>query len=280
MSEADSLASHSSAGHRLSNAAFVDAHYAVCQSSYEAMLRSVGIQQHWHVLDAGCGSGSFLPLLAELVGPDGKITAIDLDPKNVEQATSFAKELHLPVTTHQGTLTNLPYEDSSFDAIWSANVTQYLPDDALRGMLSELVRVTKPGGLVAIKESDATILQFYPLDAFVFLRFCERQSQGDLDARRILNLPQYLQAAGLLNVRQKTFLEEVRAPLPNHTHAFMAAALQFFAKEAESLGLPEADLEQWRRCHEPESRDNPVNHPDFYFREGCTLIVGTKAAAG
>lgn len=276
MSEAESLGGHSLAGHRLSNAGFIDAHYVVCRTSYEAMLRAVGLQPGWHVLDAGCGSGSFLPLMAELA-PSGRIDAFDLDPENVARVTALAPQLTVPVTTQIGTLTNLPYSDNTFDAIWNANVTQYLTDTELNSMLKEFVRVVKPGGVVAIKESDATTLQCYPFDPFVYARFVEKQSQVGIDWRRVLNLPRYLTNAGLITVRQKTFVEEIRSPLPDHVYAFLSGALQFFAQEAEALALSDSDMEHWRRCRDPHAPDNPVNHRDFYFREGMTLVVGVKA---
>jgi predicted methyltransferase len=49
-------------------AGFLDAHFEACRPEYEAMLRSVGLQPGWTVLDAACGGGSYLPLLAETVG--------------------------------------------------------------------------------------------------------------------------------------------------------------------------------------------------------------------
>ena len=72
-----------STGHALSAAAWLDAHYLAAQPEYETMVRSVGFQRGWRVLDAGCGGGSYLPLLAELVGPQGHISAVDLAPENV-----------------------------------------------------------------------------------------------------------------------------------------------------------------------------------------------------
>src|SRR5262249_53065261 len=59
-------------------AGFLDLHFDACRPEYEAMLRSVGIQPGWRILDAGCGGGSFLPLLAELVGARGAIAALDM----------------------------------------------------------------------------------------------------------------------------------------------------------------------------------------------------------
>ncbi len=279
MSERDSLAGHSSTGHRFSNANFIDAHYAVCRASYEAMLRAVGIQSGWHVLDAGCGSGGFLPLMAELVGPQGSIAAFDIAPENIERVNTLATELNVSITPQIGSLTKLPYADDTFDAIWNANVTQYLTDDEMTYMLNEFVRVVKPGGLVAIKESDMTIIQFYPLDRFVHWRFMEKETSLQPGFLRVSNLPRWLKNAGLVDVTQATFLEEIRAPLPDYVHAFMAGSLQFFAQEAEGFALSESDMEHWRRCRDPYAPDNPVNHPDFYFREGMTLVVGTKAAA-
>ena len=72
-----------STGLVLTNAALLDVHFEACRPEYEVMLRSVGLQPGWRVLDAGCGSGSYRPLIAEAVGPTGAIAALDLAPENV-----------------------------------------------------------------------------------------------------------------------------------------------------------------------------------------------------
>ena len=192
MSKQGSLGGHSSTGHRLSNADFIDAHYTACRNMYETMLRAVGIQPGWSVLDAGCGSGGFLPLMAELVGSRGKIDAYDLAPENIERVKTLTADWDIPIRTEIGDLTALPYEDNTFDAIWNANVSQYLSDDALTQMLNEFVRVIKPGGVVAIKEHDATTLQFYPLDTFAHWRLIERNPNMYHWVRRSFNLPKWL----------------------------------------------------------------------------------------
>ncbi|MGC4788133.1 class I SAM-dependent methyltransferase [Micromonospora sp. DT178] len=46
----------------------------------------------------------------------------------------------------------LPYPDASFDALWCANAVQYLSHEDLSRALAEMVRVVRPGGLVAVKE--------------------------------------------------------------------------------------------------------------------------------
>ena len=46
---------------------FLDTHFEACRPEYEAMIRSVGLQPGWRVLDAACGGGSYLPLISALV---------------------------------------------------------------------------------------------------------------------------------------------------------------------------------------------------------------------
>src|SRR5690242_13398259 len=67
-----------STGHALSGNAYLDARFLAAQAEYESMLRWVGLQPSWKVLDAGAGNGGYLSLLCELVGNLGHITALDL----------------------------------------------------------------------------------------------------------------------------------------------------------------------------------------------------------
>src|SRR6476620_6304913 len=82
-SSADAHSHSSSTGQRLTGGDWLDVHFEAFRPEYEAMCRSVGFQPGWHVLDAGCGSGGFLPLIAEAVGPSGRIAAFDLAPDNI-----------------------------------------------------------------------------------------------------------------------------------------------------------------------------------------------------
>ena len=94
----------SSTGQVLTGSEHLDRHFLACQPEYEAMLKSVGLKAGWHVLDAGCGSGSFLPLMSQLLGASGQIQAIDLAPDNVALVESQQKQgaFACPVTTRIG----------------------------------------------------------------------------------------------------------------------------------------------------------------------------------
>lgn len=164
MSTSPSSDHASSHGHALSGTDWLDAHFEADRPEYEALLRSVGLRRGWHVLDAGCGAGSFLPLIAAEVGPTGRITALDLAPENIvaveHRVASWA--LECPVSTGVGSLLDLPLTDGCLDAVWCANTSQYLSDDELRTALAEFRRVVRPGGIVALKEGNAIFWNFAP----------------------------------------------------------------------------------------------------------------------
>ena len=94
------------------------------------------------VLDVGCGPGVLTEVLVEQYGVE-HVTAIDPTPGFVEAARR-----RLPgVDVRQGTAEDLPFADGSFDAAFAQLVVHFMKDP-VRG-LAEMVRVTRPGGVVA-----------------------------------------------------------------------------------------------------------------------------------
>lgn len=274
----------SSTGHALADAEWLDVHFEACRPEYESAVRMVGFQPGWRVLDAGCGSGSFLPVLAGVVGPEGHLTALDLAPENVAtvEARLETWALDCPVEVHVGSVLDLPYPDSHFDAVWCSNMAQYLPDDEFLAMLAELQRVVRPGGLVAIKDFDATLTQHYPEDPGLLWRFCMARAEVQVMSRGVLRsrgFRRWLERAGLADVWQKTILIERWAPLEPIEWQFLTDLLYYWAEQAEEGGIPEADLAFWRRFKDPEAPENPVNDPRFHWCEANSLAVGTVPGA-
>lgn len=268
----------SSIGHELSESSYLDAHFEAMRPEYEAAIRSVGIQPGWQVLDAGCGSGSFLQLLAELVGSKGHISGLDLAPENIEavEALVMSGQVDCSVETRIGEVTSLPYEDNRFDAVWCANVTQYLTDEELQKMLIEFRRVVRPEGIVAVKDFDLTLQQFLPGDPatlwtlFKMLRPISSQIQGTF---RVLDLPGWFKQAGLVDIRYKTTICERQAPLRPVEQEFISDVLRFTARMAENIGLPESVLMALRKLSNTDSVDHIMKHPDFYYREGFVVLA-------
>ena len=109
-----------------------------------------------HVLDLGCGAGTDSLVAAQMVGPEGRVTGIDMTPEMLERARRAADELGAAnVDFLETEAERLPFADESFDVVISNGVIDLIPDkDAV---FSELRRVLSPGGRIQV--ADVTIQQ-------------------------------------------------------------------------------------------------------------------------
>lgn len=248
------------------------------------MLRSVGLQPGWRVLDAACGGGSHLPLIAEQVGPNGSITAFDLAPDNIVRVEALVAGWRnaCPVRTEVASLIALPYANAEFDAVWCANSLEYLSDEEVSTAVTEFRRVVRPGGLVAIKDADPGLWLFSPGDPTLLWRMWEAVSRisapfkGTLHHTRTMR--RRLERAGLVDVWQRATLSEIWAPLRLVQRQYIAHQLMQMGALAERTGLPEADLDFWRRQRDPDSVDNLSYHPELFWCEGFFVTVGRVAS--
>jgi ubiquinone/menaquinone biosynthesis C-methylase UbiE len=271
-----------SAGHTMSSACWVDAHYLACQPEYEAMIRAVGLQSGWHVLDAGCGTGQFLSVIRELVGQKGRISAVDAAPENVaiaEAKTRSDKSSGL-IDVRIADIKALPFPDGIFDAVWNANVAQYLSERELDTALAEFRRVLKPGGVLAVKDGDITALQIFPIPPTTLWRLLDAWTRrGDQQVRGLLRsvgLSRCLRKARFAPVKPYVTFIERMAPFQPPEVQFVAQLIEFFAVLAPTLNLLPADIEYWRDISNSRSPKYILRQPDLYLREAAILVIGTK----
>lgn len=106
------------------------------------------------VLDLGSGAGMDSLVAAQMVGPSGSVTGIDMTPEMVAKARGSVAEMGLDnVTIVEGSAEQLPFDDASFDVVISNGVIDLIPDkDAV---FSEITRVLRPGGHIQL--ADVTI---------------------------------------------------------------------------------------------------------------------------
>jgi arsenite methyltransferase len=106
------------------------------------------------VLDVGSGAGTDSLVAAQMVGPDGHVTGIDMTPDMLAKARDAAAAMGLAnVQFVEGEAERLPFEDGSFDVVISNGVIDLIPDkDAV---FSELHRVLAAGGRIQV--ADVTI---------------------------------------------------------------------------------------------------------------------------
>lgn len=115
-------------------------------------LRLAEIQKGQRVLDVACGIGRGTVGLAEAVGPDGWVDALDLTEAMLEQARM---KLDMPgmsdrVHFQQGSARELPYPDGTFDLLYNGYMFDLIPLDSFLPILKEFGRVLKPGGKLVL----------------------------------------------------------------------------------------------------------------------------------
>lgn len=112
------------------------------------LARAAGLQRTDHVLDVGSGVGGPSRSLVQLCGC--RVTGIDLTPEYCETATALASLTGLQdrVSYRVADALSLPFEDGSFDAVWTQHVAMNIADK--RQLYAEMNRVLKDGGTLAI----------------------------------------------------------------------------------------------------------------------------------
>ncbi|MFD8913653.1 methyltransferase domain-containing protein [Streptomyces sp. NPDC059575] len=147
------------------------------------------LKPHMKVLDIGCGPGTITADLAALV-PDGRVTGIDRAPGILERARTTAAERGLGNTDFAvGDVHALDFPDDTFCVVHAHQVLQHVGDPVRA--LREMVRVTRPGGIVAVRDADYAAMTWYPavdgLDDWLDLyERVARANGGEPDAGRRL----------------------------------------------------------------------------------------------
>ncbi|MDT0401846.1 MULTISPECIES: methyltransferase domain-containing protein [Streptomyces] len=159
------------------------------------------LRPHMRILDIGCGPGTITAGLAERV-PDGHVTGLDREPGILEQARAVAAGRGLTNTAFTvGDVHALDFPDDTFCVVHAHQVLQHVGDPV--GALREMRRVTAPGGIVAVRDSDYAAMTWYPpspgMDDWLDLyRRVARANGGEPDAGR--RLKSWALAAGLTDI--------------------------------------------------------------------------------
>jgi len=119
------------------------------------VLEAVGLEIGDIFLDAGCGDGYISIAASNLVGDQGKIYALDVYPKSIETVKKEIEDKKLDNTDAilADISKNIPLDLDSIDIVLMANVLHgFVADEEVEKVMSNIVEVLKPGGVLAVVE--------------------------------------------------------------------------------------------------------------------------------
>jgi ubiquinone/menaquinone biosynthesis C-methylase UbiE len=163
----------------------------------DAYLASLGDIAGKQVLDVGCGTGVVTRELGRRVGPNGQVTGADPSPVFVEVAEGLAADNALSnVSFGVQDGRALLFADATFDLTTAVTVLCHVPERT--EVLSELARVTRPGGTVLIMDGEYAANQVEHPDRALTTRIVDAWRASVVDdpylMRRIIPM---IEAAGL-----------------------------------------------------------------------------------
>lgn len=128
----------------------VDEFHIRSVTATKELIKLAGFTRDMHILDVGCGLGGAARRLAAETGC--RVTAIDLSDEYIDAAARLTKLFNLQdrIAFRAASALALPYKDNSFDGAFTIQMNMNVEDK--HGLLSELYRVTKPGGRVGLYE--------------------------------------------------------------------------------------------------------------------------------
>jgi SAM-dependent methyltransferase len=174
----------------------------------------------------------------------------------------------------------LPFDDDTFDWVWSSCCVGYAASVDPLPAVKELVRVVKPGGSVAILAwSSEALLPGYPL---LEARLSATSSgiapfvRGKRPELHFLRALGWFREAGLEHPTVQTFIGDACAPLSADLRNALTALFEMRWPGAE-WELTEEDRLEYQRLCLPESPDFILDHPHYYAFFTCSMFHGRVA---
>lgn len=142
------------------------------------------LQAGLSLLDVGCGPGTITADFAARLAP-GRVLGVDASPDVI----AAARRDYPALAFATGDVYHLQFRDASWDIVHAHQLLQHLADPV--AALSEMRRVVRPGGVVAVRDSDYAAFAWYPRDGrlerwLALYQEIARANGGEPDAGRHL----------------------------------------------------------------------------------------------
>src|SRR5262245_3944753 len=117
------------------------------------ILLQAGLKPGMRIADFGCGVGVVSRMLAEMTGPTGQVTGIDVASGQVEEARQLCAKSGLNNTSFvTASAYKTPLERNAYDLVYCRYLLLHLEDPA--ACLREMREVLRPGGIIVVEDGD------------------------------------------------------------------------------------------------------------------------------
>lgn len=243
----------------------------VCDPASRRRLCSTGLSAGWRCLEVGPGAGSIMKWMGEMVGPTGKVVAIDLSTKFLaDQADQNGPNVEI----RQDDIRTAVFPSRSFDLVHARYVLIHMPDHEVA--LDRMLNCLKPGGWMVIVEPDFSASRGIT-GTEEALRSVEKVNQAiermyrglGMDFKLGLKLPSLLQRRGLqaLTVEHDVPLSAGGSGMAT---IMRLSAAQLREKYLATGAVTESDLDRYDRF-----ADSPDTWAIYY---GTVAVSGQKTS--
>jgi SAM-dependent methyltransferase len=262
-------------------AGMLHAYHRARAANLRAIIATLPLAPGDRVLDIACGDGCYSLWLAERAG---QITGIDLSSAFLARARHKAARAPYAgrVSFLCADIGNLPFDDGSFDFTWCAQSLFTLPEP--RGVLREMIRVTRPNGHIAILENDSLHQLLLPWPAELELAVRQAEMAAYAAQRPIGGLGKFyigrhlrglFQECGVESCMVQTFLINIQAPLSVDEELF----IRLYFADLRARAWPYLDSisrAAFDTLFEPGTPTYLLCQPDFQLTHLEMLAVGRK----
>lgn len=237
----------------------------ITDANRSMLVEPLGAQPGETVVDFGCGPGYVTAELAEVVGADGLVHGVDLNPDLLGVASTVAAEAGVAdrVRLHQAGDATIPLPDASVDRVVFKSVLLYVPD--VDATLAEARRVLRPGGKVVAQDTDFWLSACTAFSREEWRAFLDAIRPAFRDPTMGRNLRGALRRAGFAEVTTSA------SALVDDKGFFRSTVENFFGYAREVDTLSEAAIADMAR-----RADQAIEDGDWLFVLNFFLCTATR----
>jgi ubiquinone/menaquinone biosynthesis C-methylase UbiE len=256
------------------------AYHVAFEPELEAAVRRYELGPAAHVLDCPCGDGFYAKLFARHMR-NGTLVAADLSEAYLDHAkrTVGAAPAGLALQFVKADAYSLPFDDATFDLVWSAQSMISL-DDPPRA-IREMARVLRPGGWLAVLETDEYhhVLLPWPVGLELAIQkaireVCQQRYGSGAKFAQSRKLRGHFLDAGLTPTRKQTVVADRVTPF-GAEREFLLRHFEYL-REFIKPELTDAELCEFDRFTSTDDPESFLNSPDGELTCLASICHATK----